>query len=274
MLTIYNYDEPVAFIKDYINGLKEKNSDFNLKEFATEIGLSSHVQIIDVLNGKRKVREKLINGLMAHAKIDKAEIMYLRAIVARSKADDEEKKRMFDLLVEELRPNHQDSEAQYSINYMSKEAAFTDCIYTIILSLSELPNFDLTVKNIQEKLVGKLDQKRVETALFDLLQSGQLRVNDEGRIEKKYLRTTNRAGLKGKDLEAYYTTVCEIARESFDLPSDQIELNMFSFPIASKNIPLAKEVILKCRNQLSKISDMDEADKIYQANLTLVPVTK
>lgn len=178
---------------------------------------------------------------------------------------------MFDLLIEELSPSNNPN---YSVNYIEKEHVLTDWVYTAILSLSELPNFDLTVQNIRSKLVSNLDEARVETALFDLLQRGLLQVNDQGEIKKKYLRTASRSGLKGRDIEKYYMMICELARESFDLPSEKIEFNMFSFPIASKNIPLAKEVINKCRNQLSRISEMDEVDNVYQANLSLFPITR
>ncbi len=68
--------------------------------------------------------------------------------------------------------------------------------------------------------------------------------------------------------------ICDLAKNSFELPAEEIELNMFSFPIDSKNIALAKEVICKCRNQLSQISELGEQDKVYQANLSLFPLTK
>jgi uncharacterized protein (TIGR02147 family) len=270
MLTIYNYKEPIAFINDYIENLKAQDDNFSLKDFSRDLGMSSSAQIADVLSGRKKVREKLMNSLIVHSKIDRAETMYFQAIVARSKVDGSEKKKMFDLLVEELSPSNNPN---YSVNYIEKEHVLTDWVYTAILSLSELPEFDLTVQNIRNKLVSNLDEARVETALFDLLQRGLLQVDDQGAIKKKYLRTTSRAGLKGRDLETYYTMICDLARESFDLPSEKMQINMFSFPIASKNIPLAKEVIKKCHNQLSRISEMDEADSIYQANLSLFPIT-
>lgn len=93
MLTVYNYKEPIAFINDYIEVLEAEDENFSLKDFSKELGISSSAQIIDVLNGRKKVREKLMNSLIVHSRIDRAETMYFQAIVARSKVEGSEKKR-------------------------------------------------------------------------------------------------------------------------------------------------------------------------------------
>ena len=72
----------------------------------------------------------------------------------------------------------------------------------------------------------------------------------------------------------YYEMICELAMDSMSLPVEEIEINTFSFPIDKKNIPLAKEIIAKCRNQLSQISEKDRPDQVYQASLMLFPLTK
>jgi hypothetical protein len=88
------------------------------------------------------------------------------------------------------------------------------------------------------------------------------------------LRTTSKSGVQNQDLNIYYNMICDLAKESFDKPVEEIEINTFSFPIDRKNIPLAKEIICKCRNQLSQISEKDQPDQIYQASLMLFPLTK
>ncbi len=67
--------------------------------------------------------------------------------------------------------------------------------------------------------------------------------------------------------------VCDLAKKSFDLPIDERETNSFSFAIDDKNLPLAKELIWKCRNGLSKLLEKGEPNKVYQANLMIFPLT-
>jgi uncharacterized protein (TIGR02147 family) len=271
MLSIYNYKDPIEYLESYINTKKNEDANFSVNSFSKTLGLYSPMKLVDVLNGKRKIKDKLTTALIEHTELDKTEVMYLQAIIARSKEVNTERLKMYDLIVEELRPNKKKST---SINYTENLDIFSDWIYTAILSMSELPNFELTVANIKNKLVKKLETKKVEEALFSLFQYGLLRVNDEGRIEKKYFRTTSKSGLKARDFEDYYSMICELAKETFDHDPSEIELNMFSFSIASEDISIAKEIICKCRNQLARLSENERADMVYQANLSLFPLTK
>jgi uncharacterized protein (TIGR02147 family) len=271
MDSVYNFQDPIEYIESYISHLKDTQPNFSIKNLSKELGLSSAIQLLEVLNKKKKIKDKLVEGLIAHAKIDNTEIMYLQTIVARSKEISAEKIRMYDLLMVELKPSEGNN---YSINYEHDLDIFSDWVYSAILSLSELPSFDLTINNIKGKLSTDIPMERIEKSLFELLQYGLLKVTKDAKIEKKYLRSTTRSGLKGKDLENYYTMICDLAKESFNLSPKEVEINMFSFPIDSENIPLAKEIVFKCRNQLSKLSEKGSQDKVYQANLTLFPLTK
>ena len=271
MDSVYNYQDPVDYLESYIDHLRTNDSMFSIKTFSKELGLSSQIQLLDILNRKRKVKDKLIDGLVKHAKIDKSEIMYLQAIVAKSKEVSEEKIRMYDLLINELKPT---SSNKYSICYEHDLNIFSDWIYCAILALSELPEFDLTVENIKNKLSISVPTEKVEKSLFELLQYGLLKVNHSAKIERKYLRSTNRSGLKTDELLNYYDIICDLAKHSFIRSTTEIEFNMFSFPIDSSNVPVAKEIIKKCRNQLSKLSEDGRPDQVYQANLNLFPLTK
>ncbi len=272
MLSIYNYKEPIKFINSYIDFVKENNPNFSIKAFSRDLGLRSSIQMIDILKGNKKIKDKFFDAFSSHIELNKSERMYFQALVSRSKESNEERLRMFDLLIEELRPT--DKDKSVSINYEDDLDIFSDWIYAAVLSLSELNDFELTVDNIKNNLMADINSDRIENALFKLFQHGLLRLNDNGKVEKKFLRTTTKRGLKLKDIEGYYSMICELAKESLEIEATKIEFNMFSFPIDEKNIPLAKEIICKCRNQLSRLSEDGIPNKVYQANLSIFPLTK
>ena len=59
------------------------------------------------------------------------------------------------------------------------------------------------------------------------------------------------------------------------LPPMGIVLDPFSEKVLSKeDIPLAKEIIRKCRRQLASLSDKDRNDAVFQTNLMMFPLTK
>jgi uncharacterized protein (TIGR02147 family) len=272
MLSIYSYKEPISYINSFIDQKKLDEPDFTINKLSTDLGLSSSIQVIDILKGKKKIKDKLFYAFSDYANLTKSERMYFQALVSKSKESNDERLRMFTLLIEELRPSNKSK--LISINYEDDLDIFTDWIYKAILSLSELKKFELTVENIKSTLITDIESERIEKALFKLFQHGLLRLNDEGKVEKRYLRTTTKRGLKLKEIESYYLMICELAKESLNLEPSEIEFNMFSFPIDAKNIPLAKEIICKCRNQLSRLSEDGNLSKVYQVNLSLFPLTK
>ncbi len=272
MISVYTYKEPVKYISSYINQLRVDDPSFSMKNFAHSLGLSSSIQVIDILKGKKKIKDKFFDAFSDYADLTKSERMYFQAIVSKSKESNVERLRMFDLLIEELRPS--DKNEPVTINYEDDLDIFSDWVYTAILSLSELRDFELTVDNIKSSLIADIKSDRIGNALFKLFQHGLLRLNDQNKIEKRYLRTTTKRGLKLKDIEEYYSMVCDLAKDVLEIESSKIEVNLFSFPIDDKNIPLAKEIISKCRNQLSRLSEQGAANKVYQANLSLFPLVK
>jgi uncharacterized protein (TIGR02147 family) len=271
MLSIYSYKEPINFINSFIDQKRLDYLNFTINKLSNDLGLSSPIQIVDILKGKKEIKDKFFDAFSDYAKLTKSERMYFQALVSKSKESNDERLCMFELLIEELRPSNKNKPVP--INYEDDLDIFTDWIYTAILSLSELKEFELTVENIKSSLVAKIETERIENALFQLFQYGLLRLNDEGKVEKRFLRTTTKRGLKLKDIESYYSMICDLAKESLEIESSRIEFNMFSFPIDEKNIPLAKEIICKCRNQLSRLSEDGDPNKVYQANLSLFPLT-
>ena len=178
--------------------------------------------------------------------------MYFEAIIAKHQTCSEKKKVMLDLIINELSPKV--DKEDFASLYTDELDIFSHWIYTAILALAEIPNFELSVKNIKEKLIEDLGEEQIEQSLFKLISNGCLVTLPDGKISRKYLRTSTKSDQKHKGAQDYYYLICDLAKKSVSLPFTQRESNSFSFPIDDKNIPIAKEIIRKCRNSLSKLS--------------------
>lgn len=270
MLSVYNFEDPVTFLSSYITDRQDKDSDFSLKSFARDIGLSSPNLIIDILKRRKPMKDKVAQSLVNYLRIDGTERMYFEAIVAKKQTDIEEKMLMYDLLIEELRPN---KEKKFMAIYSNEIDIFSHWIYTAILAISELPNFDFSIINIRRKLKEEFPEEKIEKAICDLFCAGLLTTDKNQVVTAKFSRTTTKHGEATGSANKYYSMVCDLAKKSFDLPIDERETNSFSFAIDDKNLPLAKELIWKCRNGLSKLSEKGEPNRVYQANLMIFPLT-
>ena len=270
MLSIYNFNDPVDYISSFLENKKSLDEQFSLRQFSNEIGLRSSAPIIDILQRKKKIKNKLAQSLLQGLDIDKSERMYFEALIGKSQTDSFETKKLFDMMLLQLSPS---IKGEYSMYTSDQLDLFSHWIYMAVLSLSEICESDFTVEFIKHKLREDVPTDQIEKALFDLLSHGLLSVDSSGKIKKTYLRNTTKADVKHKSVHLYYKMVCSLAIKSIAVPLNQREYNCFSFAVDEKNIPLAKEIIRKCRNDLSKLSEKDNPNQIYQANLMLFPLT-
>jgi uncharacterized protein (TIGR02147 family) len=270
MLSVYNYKDPIDYISSVLNHLKALDPDFSIKYFSYQIGLNSSAPLIDVLKRKKSLKDKMAARIADHIKIDHSERMYYNALVSKSQITNLEKEKMYDLLMNDLSPTSCD---EFTSFRSDKLDIFSHWIYMAILSLSELPSFKLSVENIKEKLIEDIDATKIDKAMLELFSYGLLVTDEKGLIKKSHLRTATRSDIKHDGVHVYYALVCDLAKKAISTPLELREFNTFSFPINSKDIPLAKEIMRKCRNNLSKLSESSECDKIYQANLLLFPLT-
>jgi uncharacterized protein (TIGR02147 family) len=100
MLSVYNYEEPISFISQYIDYQKIDNKEFSIKKWSREIGLNSTAPLLDVLQGKKKLRGKLLEIITKSLPIDDSERMYFQAICEKSLASNSDQILMYDLLIE------------------------------------------------------------------------------------------------------------------------------------------------------------------------------
>jgi uncharacterized protein (TIGR02147 family) len=271
MLSIYNFDDPIKFISTYISEREKIDSNYSLKKFSNSLGMNTAAPVVDMLKRKKRIKSKHIALIAKETGIDQSERMYLEAIIAKSQTDNTERERMYDLIIQELIPN---KSKNYSSLKTSNLDIFSHWIYTAILSLAQLPCFEMSVKNIKIKLIESVDEEKIEKALFELFSHGLLIANSDGLIRTQYVRTTTKSDIKHVNVKEYYSMVCDLAKKSIDIPLEQRELNSFSFTIATEDIPLAKEIVRKCRNNLGKLSDKKNTNQVYQANLMLFPISK
>jgi uncharacterized protein (TIGR02147 family) len=271
MQSVYGFTDPVDFISAYLNHRKSLNPDFSIRKYSNSLNLSSSAQLIDVLQKKKKLKDKLAKLITAEMNIDPSEKMYFEAMLGKSQTDSSEKKKLFDLIMRELSPVQ--DKGSFSKCYANDLDIFSHWVYMAILSLSEIPNFKMSVSNIKKRLKYDLDEFKIESALAKLLKEDFLYIDDNNFVKKRYSRTTTKSDCKNDSAHKYYEIVCELAKKAISVDVEYREYNTFSFPISENDIPLAKEIIRKCRNQLSKLSENKDVNQVYQASLMLFPLT-
>jgi uncharacterized protein (TIGR02147 family) len=274
MNSIYNYNDPVNYINDYISFQKENSEVFSVRKWSKELGFSSPVTLIDIINRKKKIKGKSSNLIINGLDVDNSEKMYLQAIIERSTARTKEKVKLYDLLMCELRPYGSNSYSCY--REKSDLNLFSHWIYMAILSMTNISKFEFTTENIKRNLHFSVEDKVIDNALFDLFENGLLIKEESGKVISKYSSYSSKTDLGDDDVAKFYEIICDLAKKSLMFSSCKREFQAFSVAIPDRSIPLAKEIIRKARAQLISLGNEKSHDNnvVYQGNLMFFPLTK
>lgn len=274
MNSIYNYDDPIQYINDYVSFQKKSSPEFSIRKWSKALGFSSPMTLIDIVNGKKKLKGKASQMLLKGLEIDNSEKMFLQSIIERSLTSDEEKVKMYDLLVEELRPYGSDN---YSCYRESVDLnLFSHWIYMAIFSMTNIPHFNISAESIKRSLRLDVEEELVEHALFDLFEKGLLIKKESGEVVSKYSSYSSKTDVADKSVTNFYAIICDLAKQSLEIQSDQREFQAFTVAIPEASVPLAKEIIRKARAQLVSLGNQqnEDNDTVYQGSLMFFPLTE
>jgi len=267
MISVYNYQNPIHYLSDYLK-TEQGNENFTLKKWSREAGFESTAAIVDVLKGKKNLSPNMINGLIGKIGLDQSEYSYFMTLIAKTKGTSELENNLYDMFLNELTPKNQND---FSCKRFTNSDVFSHWIYTTILSLGALKSFELTATNIKENLKEELSLEFIESAIDRLMEIQLLEIH-EGKIQAKYQSVTTKTDVKSEDSKNYFLQMADLSKKGIETLIDQREYQSFSIPMDTKKIPLAKEIIRKCRANLAALSDK-EGNSVYQMNMSLFPLT-
>jgi uncharacterized protein (TIGR02147 family) len=273
MTSIYNYQDPASYLSDYLKD-RLKGNDLTLKEWSKEAGFETTAAIVDVLKGKKNLSASMLTSLVDKIGLDPSEYIYFTALVAKRRSTSHHEKELYDFFLNELSPKNQFiGDAYYECKRFEDSDIFSHWIFTTILSLAALKNFDLTAVNIQENLRESLPVQVIEAALDRLVQLELLMKNEKGEFVPSYQSVTSKTNVKSSEVTKYFHQMADLSKNAIEVSLDKREFHSFSIPVEVEKIPLAKEIIRKCRANLASLMSKN-GNAVYQINLNLFPLTK
>lgn len=270
MISVYNYEDPLKYIQDYISYKREDSDDFSLKKWSQQIGFSNHVALVETLKGKKKLTSLLVDTMIDKIGLDKSEYPFFLTLVAKNRCSTDLEENLYDLFITELSPKNQE---EFSVKRFANSDLFIHWIFTTILALAELKDFDMTSSNIRKSLREDLPTEIIQAALDNLIENGLIEITQENKAIIKQTQITSFNDIKDSSVKNYFSQMCELSKRAIDFPLDEREFQSFSLSITKDKISLAKDLIRKCRNNLTALNS-SEGEEVYQMNMFFFPLTK
>lgn len=271
MQSIYNYSDPVSYIRDYLQYRENVEDNFSFKRWASELGFTSPAPLVELLKGKKTLRPDWASNIIHKIGLDPSEHTYFMTLVAKTRASHPREESVYDLFLNDLRPS---ADKEYEMKRFEDGEIFSHWILTTIISMTELKNFEISAENIKNCLREDLPLELIQSALVYLIEKGLLEKKD-GELVRRYDTVSSTNDKKHLNVKNYYVQMADLSKKAIDLPVEEREFQSFSIALSNEDMPMAKEMIRKCRSNLSKLGEASQGEKnIYQMNMFFFPLTK
>lgn len=269
MISIYNYSNSINYLSDYFNFKQNTDANFSLTKWCKDAGFTSAATMISILKEKKELKINLAASIVDKIGLDPSEYVYFLALASKERSTNAELKKMYDLLLIDLKPS---SQSNFNSARFSDGDLFSHWILTTILGATKLKNIELNPKNLKLILREEISEEIIEAGL-DFLVENKLLTSKDGKLIKTFDQVSTVTDKKHPNVNNYFCQMADMVKNAVDVPLSQREFQSFNMPIPKENLPLAKEIIRKCRSNLTSLCT-DNADEVYQMNMFLFPLTQ
>ncbi len=271
-LTVYNYQDPGAYIHDIWVWKKSKNPKFSLRSLALQLGLKSHSSLYQIIQHDRPVPKSYVPKLKKIVGLDKDECAYLEAIVDLSRAKTLQEKAYFLERVKQLNPKK-----EFNFTEVNNFKFLSNPLNAAVLELATTKNFKNDLKWIQQKLSIKATLSDIKASINLLLELGFLKSAQGNKLIRYEANIKSQQDVTNRALQEYHIDLAKIVIDQIAKQDvSQREFNGYIFNFDSKNINKAKT---KIRNFIREFSEEFEAspgdaDDVFCMQSNLFSLTK
>ncbi len=267
---LLTYSDYRQYLRDYYEINKAANPDFSFRYLSQRAGVNSSAYFKYVIEGKRNLTKgSLLKTCMA-LKLKDRDAEYFENLVFFNQAKTlREKNFYFERLTKlkglfDTRRVRQDQYAFYSEWYHSAVREMLGCI-----------RFDGDYDDLAARMVPQITAKQARDSVALLLRLGLVRKDAQGIWHATDPVLTTDGQVSAKDVSDFQLRMLLLASEAFGrFTSEERLMSSTTFSISAKTLDLFKRKIRALKSELLELARLDdEADRVFQLNLNLFPLT-
>ncbi|WP_412463114.1 TIGR02147 family protein [Halobacteriovorax sp. RT-2-6] len=265
---IYNYVNASLYLRDTWLKKKELNPNFSIRSWAQKLGITSHSQLHQVLNGKRNLPSKYIMTIARDLKLEAEEADYFEKLVKLQAAKSEEEKLFY---LNSIQRNNETLEVYEVDNY----ELIRNPLNFFILELFCLIDADLTPIKIQKLLIHNYPLTEIRKSV-ELLTKLEMLILKDGSYRKAHETVFTANDIPNIAKQEYHKNIAELAKEAVEKQDvKDREFSGFTFGIRVENLPQAKEELRKFREEFSqKFIEKDfEGNQLYHLAINFFAIS-
>ncbi len=266
---VYDFVEPVSFIKEWFQYSKQIRPEFTLRSWARELGFKNVSILVEILKKKRPFRFKFIENFESGFCFDASEKLYFETIVKLAESESDSERSYFEKLCHRLRP--QNTEPVY---YQERAELFSHWLDTALVELCKIKKVTKQEKSVLNLFHRQIDQAEFSQTVEKLVAANLLEEDSSGVLKVVKKRVSTQSDRSNRAVHGYYKEVNSLASDACELPVESREFQCFSMAIREDQVPQLKEAIRTARASLENFADSKSGEVVFQVNLQTFPLTQ
>jgi uncharacterized protein (TIGR02147 family) len=269
MKPVKEYMEYRDFLRDYYEDKKRNNPYFSLRYMGGKVAIdASH--LVKIFQKQRHIGNKSIETFIRFCGMNDNDAEYFAALVRfnKSKSDRDTKNLYERLLLLKGVKSFSLEKSQYEY--------YTKWYYAAILTLLDFYEFRGDYKALAARLSPPISVREAKKAVALLDKLGLIARKARGpyTLTNKIISTGEHC--TSIAVKAYQEETMRLAAESlYRHPREMRNISTVTITIAESDLDVINEMIKGFRSTLLKFaSDTQNADKVYQLNVQLFPLTQ
>ena len=245
-------------IKNHLSQKQRVNPAYSLRAFARDLGMHPGT-LGKVIKGERPLPLKISRQVTEKLDLSPTEkTLFMESLLRR--------KTNIDLIpIAELDERHIVDESNYRV--------IAEWEHFIVIDLFEIADFERTIEDISKRLSITLN--RAEVVVKNLVNSGLIKVDEEGKLECIHAGIKTTEDIESKALQQSHTETLETGlRKIKEIEVDLRDFSSMTASIDLEQLPEAKTIIREFRQKMTSLlrNGTNKTD-VYQLAIQFYPVT-
>jgi uncharacterized protein (TIGR02147 family) len=268
--SIYQFISYQDYLNAYFASRKKVDPKFSHRYLSKRLGLSSPNFMMMVMQGKRKLSRAMTFKVSQEFKLSKRESEYFECMVEFARAmSAKEKDRYLSRMMELRKKAEVNRLTDFQYEYYSKWYNLPVC------ELATYPEFKDNYSWLSRMVLPQITPGQAKDAVELLLKLGLLKRKGNAYVRSSPLITTG-PEVSSVAVANFHRTMAQLGSNAVDaVPKDERNMTSCTVNISRKGFERIKDAIAECRSTILAIAeDDDPAERVFQANFHMFPVSK
>jgi len=270
MKSVFDYSDYRQFLADYYEEQKRTKSCFSYQYFGRRAGFRTKTFLYKVIKGEKALSNGSILAVAQAMKLGKRETEYFEALVNFNQAASDREREFLWGQLQALGGNR-----SAAVLRRNQYAYFSQWYHPVVRELVSQLDFRGDDARLARSVSPAITVRQARASVQLLLALGLLQKDGKGRLRQSDAAVTTGEQYTSLAVRRFQKTAAVLAAEALErVPRDARDISTLTAGVSAAGFNRMREELVRCRRRLAQIASEDNpADRVYQVNLQLFPVS-